>query len=57
MDQRSDDKTFLQVILIIVAVCVVNDNHFWLHGLVVSKVSVVNIVSDKIISGVQSQRS
>ena len=57
MDQRSDDKTILQVILIIVAVCVVNYNHFCLHGLVVSKVSVVNIVSDKIISGVQSQRS
>ena len=52
--QRSHDKTILQVILIISAVCVVSDHHFWSRSLVVSK---VGVVSDEIISGIQNQRS
>ena len=51
--QRSHDKTILQVI--ISAVCVVNDHHLRSRRPVVSKVSVVNVVSDETISGIQNQ--
>ena len=76
--QRSHDKTIFQVILIISAVSVVNDEiifnvvlrslgnvflkyswNWWNYFLctVVSKVSVVIVVSNEIISGIQNQCS